>query len=219
MRRQLLLSLIVLLFAQSCAIQKRQYLPGYHIERWNDEAPNRSINCESKTQSIVSKPHKEDSLVSDRVVLSVSPVLAERPMNHLPNPVEKEVAVQTPNYTLKDSRPMRIFPGVLSSPVHFLFGRFTPYETGVMEDASLVSFVFGVLFFAVPFISSFWAIIGLIFPILAIIFGIIGMVRTKRDPSLKGRGFAIAGLILGIIGLMAIALLLVVIALTFTLYG
>ncbi len=35
--------------------------------------------------------------------------------------------------------------------------------------------------------------------ILAIIFGWIGMSQTTKDPDLKGRGMAVAGLVLGII--------------------
>jgi uncharacterized membrane protein YvbJ len=35
--------------------------------------------------------------------------------------------------------------------------------------------------------------------ILAIIFGAIGLGQTSKDPNLKGRGMAIAGLVLGII--------------------
>jgi len=46
-------------------------------------------------------------------------------------------------------------------------------------------------------------IVGLIFfgplAILAIIFGAIGLGQTGKDPNLKGRGMAVAGLVLGII--------------------
>jgi uncharacterized membrane protein YvbJ len=37
--------------------------------------------------------------------------------------------------------------------------------------------------------------------ILAIIFGAIGISQTGKDPSLKGKGMAVAGLVLGIIGI------------------
>jgi uncharacterized membrane protein YvbJ len=37
--------------------------------------------------------------------------------------------------------------------------------------------------------------------ILAVIFGIIGLNQTNKDPSLKGRGMAVAGLVLGIVAI------------------
>ena len=53
---------------------------------------------------------------------------------------------------------------------------------------AIASLVLGILGF-------FFNILG----ILAIIFGSIGLGQTGRDPSLGGRGLAIAGLILGIV--------------------
>jgi len=44
---------------------------------------------------------------------------------------------------------------------------------------------------------------GPIFPGLAVLFGHLGLSKTNRNPNLySGRGFAIAGLILGYIGLV-----------------
>ena len=42
--------------------------------------------------------------------------------------------------------------------------------------------------------------------ILAVIFGHVALSQTKRDPNLRGRGMAIAGLVLGYVG---IALLII----------
>ncbi len=69
-----------------------------------------------------------------------------------------------------------------------------------MDWASLVGFVTGVLGFVVPF---FW--------ILGIVFGAIGMKRTK-DGSVRGRGLALAGFICGlavpVVGLLLVGLIL-----------
>jgi len=43
--------------------------------------------------------------------------------------------------------------------------------------------------------------------ILAIVFGAVAMRRTGRDPELGGRGKAIAGLTLGLVGLGAVLLI------------
>jgi len=59
-----------------------------------------------------------------------------------------------------------------------------------LSAASIVSFVCGVLF-CLPLFTS----------IVAIICGIIG-IRATRTPAVRGRGFAIAGLVLGIVGML-----------------
>lgn len=57
---------------------------------------------------------------------------------------------------------------------------------------AIASLVLGLLsFWAIPFIGS----------LLAIIFGAVALKRIRRDPSLEGRGMAIAGIVLGIIGI------------------
>ena len=49
--------------------------------------------------------------------------------------------------------------------------------------------------------TSIWAILALVFafvaPPLGIIFGIIALREIKKNPNLKGRGLAIAGIVIG----------------------
>ena len=42
--------------------------------------------------------------------------------------------------------------------------------------------------------------------ILAIIFGIISLNKIKKDKNLKGEGFAIAGIVLGIVGIIVLTI-------------
>ncbi len=56
--------------------------------------------------------------------------------------------------------------------------------------ASVTSLVLGIVL-CVPFVTS----------LLAVIFGIVG-IRATKTPAVKGRGLAIAGLILGVLGLV-----------------
>jgi len=46
--------------------------------------------------------------------------------------------------------------------------------------------------------------------ILAIIFGIISLNKIKKDKNLKGEGFAIAGIVLGIVGIIVLTILLTI---------
>ena len=53
---------------------------------------------------------------------------------------------------------------------------------------------------------------GIILSILAIIFGGVGMGRTRRNPELRGRGMAITGLVLGIVGVVFTVLIVGILA-------
>ena len=58
---------------------------------------------------------------------------------------------------------------------------------------AVASLVLGILSLLIPFVS-------LILGPLAIIFGGVSISQTVRDSTLSGRGMAIAGLVLGLIG-------------------
>jgi len=74
----------------------------------------------------------------------------------------------------------------------------------VIEPFSLTSFILGIIGWFVPYV-------GLLMVILALVFGAIGLSRFANNPNqYKGKGFAITGLILGILGtaILLIALVL-----------
>jgi len=58
---------------------------------------------------------------------------------------------------------------------------------------SIVSFVLGLCS-----LFLFWIpILGLVIPILAVIFGFVALSKIKKNSELQGKGLAIAGLVLG----------------------
>lgn len=61
--------------------------------------------------------------------------------------------------------------------------------------ASLVFGIVSLIFGLIPFI-------GIIFVILALVFGFVALRKIKEDPSLEGKGMAIAGIIMGFIGVI-----------------
>jgi hypothetical protein len=70
------------------------------------------------------------------------------------------------------------------------------------NGAAIAAMVLGICAIMVGFVPLlFW--IGGIAGILAIVFGIIGLRRARRDGDTGRRGFAVAGLILGPLGLVA----------------
>lgn len=68
-------------------------------------------------------------------------------------------------------------------------GMAAPARTSGMAITSFVCAILG----CCPFIPS----------LLAVLFGVGGMVAVSRNPMLRGRGFAVTGLILGVLGLAA----------------
>jgi hypothetical protein len=70
---------------------------------------------------------------------------------------------------------------------------------------AIASMVLGIL----SLVFCWFTYIGVPVGILAIIFGGIAMSQTGRDPTLGGRGMAIAGLVCGIIGIAIWVLLII----------
>jgi heme/copper-type cytochrome/quinol oxidase subunit 2 len=71
-----------------------------------------------------------------------------------------------------------------------------------MAVAALVLGIIGLLF-------SWTVFLGIV-AVLAVIFGVLGRNRAKREPAVGGGGMALAGLICGIIGvIIAVAILII----------
>ena len=64
-------------------------------------------------------------------------------------------------------------------------------------------------FFVIPLVAS----------VVAVITGHMALNQTKRDPNMGGRGIAVAGLVLGYLGLAGIALLVVALIVSFLFFG
>jgi hypothetical protein len=60
------------------------------------------------------------------------------------------------------------------------------------------------------FLSHYITPYGIILSLLAIIFGAVSLVRTKRDPTLGGRNMAIASLVIGTIVLVAVIVIFII---------
>ena len=221
MRRFIFLLATMLFILQSCSIQKRHYLPGYHIE-WNGQKESDNLieplASEVKKQSVACEP-STPALQASEIDSSDQPETGEsttmQDVSH-----GGRISTETKAHHIHQPiRPIRLLQAdnMVSSLGSISPSHSIPEDAKEVETAAILSFVFAILFFAMPFISSLWAIIGLIFPLLAIIQGAIAMYRIKRDPNLKGKGLAIAGFVLGIIGLLMIAFLFLLVIFAFPL--
>lgn len=233
MKRFIFFLATMLFILQSCSIQKRHYLPGYHIE-WNSQ----------RTQKESTPAHADlNSLVLPKSDIGTAETVKEQvlqPDNAIITPKKDFTHTQLPfeqknNYseTVKskssvDHRPIKIgkacakqttaFSEILNPRWNAVNKDFSSNEnTPHTPASSILSFIFGLLFFVTLFTTSLWAVVGILFPILAIVFGAVGISKTRRDGQLKGQGFAIAGLVLGIIGLLMIVSLFLLLSLAFPL--
>lgn len=189
-------------------IQKRKYQKGYHV---NIKSPFDSNNGSVQKE----KTSEESFTASVRASLpssAIEPVLA--------NPVAKESQIATDNTDLKRRKKSKInktvqkestteasasISGVGSlksdKPLYSNKNQIQNapqdyYSARKLSVVSLLSFIFGVLSFAV---------LGVPFGVAAVVLGIIGITQVEKNRDIyKGQGFAIAGLILGLIAVIII---------------
>lgn len=232
MKRFIFFLATMLFILHSCSIQKRHYLPGYHIE-WNSQRTQKeSTPAHANLNSLVLP--KSDigtaATVNGQILQpDIAIITPKKDFTHTQLPFEQknnysetvkskspiaQSAIKIEEVVTKHSK----FAKVLKPSFNAASGHFAPNEEAPHTPASsILSFIFGVLFFVTLFTTSLWAIVGILFPVLAIVFGAVGISKTRRDGQLKGKGFAIAGLVLGIIGLLMIVSLFLLLSLAFPL--
>ncbi len=199
---------VIIVFAQSCTIQKRQHLPGYHIE-WNTKDSHSEVQREKKPEQALDIAEYDVAIASEAVVQplqqEVQPsstdaqVASQRNLEEEVAPVNEDNAVK--NDSEKPTKQRLTFPSIMHSPAKMLFGGINPEDRPRTDGLSIAAMVCGIVGVVLP--GS-----GIILSILAIIFGGIGMGRTSRNPELRGKGMAITGLVLGIVGLLVTVLVL-----------
>jgi len=202
MNKLSLLIVFTIVFISSCTIQKRQHLPGYHIE-WKGSEAKRSESVQKMPSDFSSIPSYTEEIKQEAIHGSTH--VADNPKVE-PKQAEVEVAKSgsAPASEISGKKKhtgMKLtFPLSLRSPVQLLTGKAMPDEGKKTDGISIAAMVCGILAFVVP-------TVGIVLAILAIVFGGIGMGRTRRNPELKGRGMAITGLVLGILAFVVVLLL------------
>ncbi len=67
-------------------------------------------------------------------------------------------------------------------------------NSGNKSEFAIASFIMGIV--------SFVHLMNLEKPIIAVVFGVLALKNIKRQPGVKGKGLAVAGLLLGIVGII-----------------
>ncbi len=202
-------------------VSKRRHLPGYHVELGRKHQQPRSATvaaaprAEQRADMTAMKPALHAAALPQA---AAEPVLTALPY---------EASAAHLSGTAAPSRAEALTRTHIVEPLADLRGekigrelrRSVFAEEGDEKHgwslAAIMSFGFGVLAFILMFVAivsmiglgTLWflpAILGFMFGLAALVTGAIGL-RQTRAGGRKGRGFAIAGLISGIIG-MAISL-------------
>jgi hypothetical protein len=202
MKKIYFLIVFALVFITSCTIQKRQHLPGYHIEWKGSEARRTDGVKEMSSEEMSTAAHAEAIIKEEVNTQEVAPEVENVEQGHKEVEATKSSAAPASevNGKKKHTGMKLTFPLSLRSPVQLLTGKAMPDEGKKTDGISIAAMVCGILAFVVP-------TVGIVLAILAIVFGGIGMGRTRRNPELKGRGMAITGLVLGILAFVVVLLL------------
>ncbi len=185
-------------------VQKRKYTKGYHINaRINKSQKNKELQAASvfaaestqnNSQHIQAYTNQPASEVKELSTRAVAPVKTAELANANASVKEKtEQTRETARMVVDVKKEMTVKASknavMPSQDVSQAVPRTTP-------TSAVLSFIFGI-------VGLFVA--AIVMGPLAIIFGIVGLSRIDSNPGIyKGKGFAIVGLILGIISLVVI---------------
>ena len=216
----LLIAITSIAFMSSCTMEKRLYMPGYNVE-WNksgnsEEKVNIASNVSSASQeqttdnNSLSTGNTDNILTEEMLTASVNNSDISISNNKLQKAFTKNIL-----YPIKQKQKI--------NKVHLLKSSDNKYfsnaksESGGANGFAIASLVLGILGIVLIFAPSIGLVIMSLFAsILAIIFGAIGLGKSKGDShdegSHGGKGFAIAGLILGLLGLFIWLLAIAIVA-------
>ena len=213
---------LCVLFCVSCSIQKRRYNPGFDIQVFRSQGSIHSYRLEEKFIPIAFTSAKDlEHIESSIVEQAAYPVTYDRALSVTQDTIPCDVILLSNgteirgkvleisdhairykrcdnlegpvyNFSPKDVHSIRYHNGVTDI---ISGGRSKPEQKEVfqgskkMEGFGLAGFISGI--FSI-------LILGLLLGSLAIVFGIIGLIRNIRNPDrYKGKGFAIAAMIIG----------------------
>lgn len=224
----------LLLFISSCSIEKRIYRPGYSVNwknvKTHSDFRTNNQSIESEEVSIIDETISTQTLADNQFLVKsfTEPIKKVTRDDTYPNNFEdstdcdiiilqngteikvkiKEIGTDEITYTkcegdsntilsvkIDDISQVKIHKNSVESNSR---SHAKEYDSPKIEPFGLAGLICSVI----PFIIPLGGILG-------IIFGSISLKRIKREPNkYKGKGFAIAGLILGIIQIVAIIVLI-----------
>ena len=193
-------------------MEKRLYLPGYNVERVNSNIPRKKVNIAGNLSSVSQEQTTDNNSLSTG---NTDNILTEEMLTASINnsqiisgaKAKQKNALLLNNFenTKKEKlQEQKFFP-----VKHEIINAKPAGEGEGTNGLAIASLIFGIAGIVLLFVPEIAVVVAaLIASILAIIFGFIGLGKSK------GKGFAIAGLVLGFIGI-AIWLLVIAIVASF----
>jgi len=211
----LLIAITSIAFMSSCTMQKRLYLPGYNVE-WN-----KSGNSEEKVNIASNVSSASQEQTTDNNSLSTGNTDNILTEENLTASIDNSDIIISNNSKIQKSFTKGILNSNKQKSKINKFSLNKSYKNSEITNAkpagegegtnglAIASLIFGIAGIVLLFVPEIAVVVAaLIASILAIIFGFIGLGKSK------GKGFAIAGLVLGFIGI-AIWLLVIAIVASF----
>lgn len=229
------ITISLLMIISSCSVQKRMYRPGYTVNWKNVESQSNNHSVQSEEVSIIDKELTTGSLSSDECTIpsdfeptkkvkqdaictTNSPDSTDCDIIILENGTEikaeiKEIGTEGITYTkcgddsktllsvkIDDVSEVKIHTNSIKSDSRVYPKNYASAKNEPLGIAGLVCSV-------IPFIFPLGGL-------LAIIFGAISLNRINREPNkFKGKGFALASLIIGIVEILLIAAIIIILIL------
>ncbi|MGY6561211.1 MAG: DUF4190 domain-containing protein [Luteibaculaceae bacterium] len=214
----------LLFLSSSCAVEKRSYRKGYHVD-WNTKPvhaakPKKII---SDTQKLLAQEIKiaelnnypileDDALALVQEPISAFAITATQPtlvIGNSPQEIPKHVtAINFPKYVNKEIHSPE---QLKNQPEYFTEKLYRPWST-----TAILGFCFSVLAFALLVTVLFPFFTGL----TGLILSIIGIKKTTGPNAMRGFGFALAGLVISTLVILLFWLVIfILLAFMGTLFG
>jgi hypothetical protein len=207
-----ILSLIALLLLDSCSIQSRRYRKGFHVESLAKRSKSSTINTKEVNQlvKIASDKSEKQDLVSGKSdaesgdQVSSKAIAKKRAVEKTVNKVKlakhyktiKTFKKSNEDDLQKKNRPVLLAkPETQSEYNHIAVGSFVAAIASMF--ATLISGVIPILF-----------LVGLFLALISFILSLVALSQIKKDDK-KGKGLAIAALVLSIIYFIIILILII----------
>jgi hypothetical protein len=197
-----------LVLLSSCSMEKRVYMPGYHVE-WKgakSAAANESAAATESAAAIQSEAvAQQEAGFQVAAEASENPVAGSADFAAYGDEVWADAGEETPEsqpvtvaseMEAEAEEPAATWALEWQEGTGAILAEVQDVRVNGMAVAGFVMGLVGLLIF------------GLLFGILAIIFSAIGLGKINKDPKRwRGKGLAVAGLVLGILDIVLLAVL------------
>ena len=197
------IGLAITLVLTSCTMEKRVYMSGYHID-WKNGKRN------SNKQELVSNDNVKQT--EQNQIVSVEQSENENTVDNSPTVTDDNITASADNQQIILPKKEKInllsshkvktadeesFKSEFKKGAKMILANADEPKTNGMALTGFICSLVGLFLFPFPF------------PFLAIIFSAIGLEKIKEDPTKwKGKKMAIAGLIIGIVEIVALLIIL-----------